>query len=176
MRNLFLTGCLTLSLLAFSGCGLATGTVDLSGKGKQLKSQLEIREMQTREFETVDTKMVLKAILNTLQDEGYMVRQINPEMGFFYATKEIDDENTFGKVWSSFWWGPSGSWRENSVVECTANVTQHGEVTRVRANFVVRSMNNRGGVTEIHTMEDPKFYQEFFSKVDKGIFIEKEKI
>ena len=168
---------LSISLLLFiSGCGLFTGTIDLSGSGKQLKRQLEIRQMQTREFQTTDTKMVLRAILNTLQDEGYMVRQINTEMGFFNATMEIDDENTFGKVWCSFWWGPHGTWRENSAVECTANVTLHGEVTRVRANFVIKSMNNRGGVTKIHTVEDPKFYQEFFSKVDKGIFIEKEKI
>lgn len=168
---------LSISLLLFvSGCGLATGTVNLSGKNKQLKSQLEIREMQTRGFQTTDTKMVLRAMLNILQDEGYMVRQIDTEMGFFNAVLEIDDENTFGKVWCSFWWGPHGTWRENSIVETTANVTLHGEVTRVRANFVVKSMNNRGGVTKIHTVDDPKFYQEFFSKVDKGIFIEKEKI
>ena len=168
---------LSISFLLFiSGCGLATGTINLSGKNKQLKSQLEIRQMQTSEFQTSDTKMVLSAMLNTLQDEGYMVRQINTEMGFFNAVMEIDDENTFGKVWCSFWFGPHGTWRENSIVECTANVTLHGEVTRVRANFVVKSMNNRGGVTKIHTIEDQKFYQEFFSKVDKGIFIEKEKI
>ena len=167
---------LSISLLLFiSGCGLLGG-VDLSGKNKQLKSQLEIRQMQTSEFQTTDTKIVLGAILNTLQDEGYMVRQINTEMGFFNAAMEIDDENTFGKVWCSFWYGPHGIWRENSVVECTANVTLHGEATRVRANFVVKSMNNRGGVTKIHTIEDQKFYQEFFSKVDKAIFIEKEKI
>ena len=163
-------------LLFISGCGLFTGTVDLSGSGKQLKSQLEIRQMQTSEFQSTDTNLVLRAMLNTLQDEGYMVKQINTEMGFFNAAMEIDDENTFGKVWCSFWWGPHGTWRENSVVECTANVTLHGKVTRVRANFVVKSMNNRGGVTKIHTIEDPEFYQEFFSKVDKGIFIEKEKI
>jgi len=168
-------GCVSL-LLFLSGCGLFTGTLDLSSKNKQTKSQLEIRQMQTREFETTATDMVLRGRLNTLQDEGYMVRQINTEMGFFNAAMEIDDENTFGKIWCSFWWGPHGTWRENSVVECTANVTLHGQVTRVRANFVVKSMNNRGGVTKIHTVEDPEFYQDFFAKVDKGIFIEKEKI
>jgi hypothetical protein len=80
------------------------------------------------------------------------------------------------KVWGSFWWGPNANWRENSIVECTTNVSLFGSVTRVRANFAVKSMNNKGGVCDVYTIEDPKFYQEFFSKVDKGIFIEKEGI
>ena len=37
-------------------------------------------------------------------------------------------------------------------------------------------MNNIGGVEEVKIIDDPKFYQEFFDKVDKSIFIEKENI
>jgi hypothetical protein len=37
-------------------------------------------------------------------------------------------------------------------------------------------MNNKGEVMTVKQVEDPKYYQEFFSKVDKGIFIEKEKL
>jgi hypothetical protein len=62
------------------------------------------------------------------------------------------------------------------VIDCTANVSQFGEKTRVRTNFQLKKMNNKGGVEQVQTMDDPKFYQEFFTKVDKGIFIEKEQI
>jgi hypothetical protein len=37
-------------------------------------------------------------------------------------------------------------------------------------------MNNKGGVEKVETIDEAKFYQEFFTKVDKGIFIEKEQI
>jgi hypothetical protein len=62
------------------------------------------------------------------------------------------------------------------VIDCTANVSQFGEKIRVRSNFQLKQMNNKGGVEKVQTMDDPKFYQEFFTKVDKGIFIEKENI
>lgn len=172
--------CFCTSLVIYSGCGAVDATVGAAGSLFQEKhkarSQLEIRQMQTREFETSDTTTVLRAMLNVLQDDGFIVEQVNPEVGFFNATKVMDTEDTLAKTWGTFWWGPSAQWIENTVIDCTANVSQFGERTRVRANFQVKQMNNKGGVEKARIMDDPKFYQEFFTKVDKGIFIEKEQI
>ena len=171
--------CFCLSLI-ISGCGAVDATVGVAGslfKPKaKVRTQLEIRQMQTREFEASDTKVVLKAMLNVLQDDGYIVEQVNPEVGFFNASKVMDTEDTLAKTWGTFWWGPSAQWIENTVIDCTANVSKFGEKTRVRTNFQLKQMNNKGGVEKVQTMDDPKFYQEFFTKVDKGIFIEKEQI
>jgi hypothetical protein len=176
----FFTICFYVSLIIYSGCGAVDATVGAAGslfkEKPKVKSQLEIRQMQTREFETSDTTLVLKAMLNVLQDDGYIVEQVNPEIGFFNATKVMDTEDTLAKTWGTFWWGPSAQWIENTVIDCTANVSQFGEKTRVRTNFQLKQMNNKGGVEKVETMDDPKFYQEFFTKVDKGIFIEKEQI
>ena len=38
------------------------------------KTQLQIRQFQTRSYETNDTKMVMKAMLNVLQDDGFIVK------------------------------------------------------------------------------------------------------
>lgn len=38
------------------------------------KTQLEIREFQTRSYETKDIKMVMKSLLNVLQDDGFIVK------------------------------------------------------------------------------------------------------
>jgi hypothetical protein len=57
--------------------------------------------MQTREFETAETTMVLKAMLNVLQDDGYIVEQVNPEVGFFNASKVMDTEDTLAKTWGT---------------------------------------------------------------------------
>lgn len=176
----FFTICFCASLIIYSGCGAVDATVGAAGslfKGKpKVRSQLEIRQMQTREFETSDTTLVLKAMLNVLQDDGFIVEQVNPEIGFFNATKIMDTEDTLAKTWGTFWWGPSAQWIENTVIDCTANVSQFGEKTRVRTNYQLKQMNNKGGVEKVETIDDPKFYQEFFTKVDKSIFIEKEQI
>jgi hypothetical protein len=38
----------------------------------------------------------------------------------------------------------------------------------------VKVLDNNGQVMAVDRVEDPRFYQDFFSRVDKGIFIEKE--
>lgn len=50
-------------------------------------SQLERREMETRFFETSDTDKVMKAVINTLQDSGFVVQEIEPELGYLRARK-----------------------------------------------------------------------------------------
>ena len=42
------------------------------------KSQLEMREIQTRFFDTSDTTKVMKAAVNTLQDSGFIIQEIEP--------------------------------------------------------------------------------------------------
>jgi hypothetical protein len=37
-------------------------------------------------------------------------------------------------------------------------------------------MDNLGGVRKVGEIKDEKFYQNFFSKVDKAIFLQKEKL
>ena len=172
--------CFCASLVIYSGCGAVDATVGLTDsmfkEKPKVRSQLEVRQMQTWDFDISDNTMVLKAMLNVLQDDGYIVEQVNPQIGFFNAGKMMDTEDTLAKTWGTFWWGPSGKWIENTVIDCTSNVSSFGEKTRVRTNFRLKKMNNKGGVEEVKIIDDPKFYQEFFTKVDKSIFIEKENI
>lgn len=55
------------------------------------KSQLEIREIQTHIYDTSNTNEVLKAAINTLQDEGYTILNIEDELGYIQAKKEFKD-------------------------------------------------------------------------------------
>lgn len=144
------------------------------------KTQLQIREFQTRTYETNDTKMVMKALLNVLQDEGFIVKNANVELGLLNATKELDVEKkgeaflaVLGAVLSKT---GDARWKKNSIIEATANVSEFGSQTRVRVTFQAKLMDNRGGVTKVEQVEEGKYYQDFFAKVDKGIFIQKEKL
>lgn len=53
------------------------------------KSQLEVREIQTHVYDTSDTQGVFKAAINTLQDEGYTILNIEDELGYIQAKREF---------------------------------------------------------------------------------------
>jgi hypothetical protein len=142
------------------------------------KTQLQIREMQTRTYDVKDMKLVMKAMLNVLQDDDFIVRQANSDLGFINATKDIDLGNRGAEMFFSF----NGigmaqpAVERNAVIDCTANVSEFGKQTRVRVNFQSKVMDSRGAVSQVRTVQDEKYYQDFFSKVDKGIFLQKEKL
>lgn len=140
------------------------------------KTQLQIREFQTRTYETNDTKMVMKAMLNVLQDDGFIVKTAVTDLGLLSAEKSIDVESKSESFWAKFWSGPQAIYKKASIIECTGNISEFGKQTRVRINFQAKLLDNRGGIVEVKQIEDEKYYQDFFSKVDKGIFIQKEKL
>lgn len=145
--------------------------------------------------------MVMKAVLNVLQDDGFIVKNAVPELGLLTASKELPVERMasdpfggFGPMASvilggatghSHDWGWGGGWgsggddrpvSKHSIVEVSANVSEYGSVTRVRVNFQKTTIDNRGGTIDASQIDDPKFYEEFFSKVDKGIYLQREKL
>lgn len=166
-------------LFLFSGC------VGMMPEGPSpAKTQLQIREVETREYDTADTKMVLKAALNVLQDEGFTVKNANTELGLLHGTKEIDIANTpqgrkeaFGMaVLAGLTGAPRVIYAQNNIREASVNVTQMGNRVRVRINFQDKVFDNHGAVLRTAQLSDPKLYQDFFAKMDKGIFIGKQKI
>jgi hypothetical protein len=166
MKNIFNVFVLAALALGLHGC---------AAKAPQ-KSQLEIREFQTRVYPIADTKRAMKAVLNVLQDEGYIVKEANTELGFLTATKEMDVESGGAAFFGTMFGGRDARWDKNSIIEVTANVTERAKEMRVRVNFNKKVMNNRGEVSNVEQIGDQKFYQEFFVKVDKGVFIENEKL
>lgn len=139
-------------------------------------TQLQIREFQTRAYETNDIKMIMKAMLNVLQDDGFIVKNAVMDLGLLSAEKTVDVESKGEAFLAALFLGAQATWKKASVIECTANVSEHGSQSRVRVNFQVKVLDNKGGIREVKQIEDEKYYQDFFSKVDKGIFIQKEKL
>lgn len=138
------------------------------------KTQLQIREFQTRIFDTNDTNLVMKTMLNVLQDDGFIVKNAVVDLGLLSAEKSIDVENPTESGWAKFWWGRNARYKKASIIECTANISEYGKQTRVRVNFQMKILDNQGGIIEVKQIDDEKYYQDFFSKVDKGLFIQKE--
>lgn len=157
-----------------------------SGGATPEKSQLQTRQFQTREFDTNDTKLILKAVLNVLQDDGFVVKNAVSDLGLLTATKEIDMNQSSSN--SDFWGVLFESMARNNrnsrqeqqatkkfkIIESSINVSEIGSRSKVRANFQAKIVDSSGNTIEVSVVEDPKFYQDFFAKVDKGIFIQKQ--
>ena len=169
MRRLFASVVLSLALLFSQSCVPYQQPVK--------KTQLEIRAFQTREYQQKDTKSVMKAVLDVLQDDGFIVKNAVTELGLLTAQKDIDIERSGDRFFSFSMMGAGNNiprWKKNALVEASINVSEFGDVTRVRANFQRKEMDNMGGVMAVYPVEDENFYQDFFAKVDKGLFIQRE--
>jgi hypothetical protein len=150
------------------------------------KTQLEVREIQTRTFDTADTKLVMKAMFNVLQDDGYVVKNAVVDLGLITAAKETDlapgrsDPGTGEVVGGPRWvflglQGPA-AYRKTEVRDFTGNVSEFGKQTKVRVSFQRKVLDNRGGVLQVEPIDDPKFYQDFFSRMDKSVYLQKEQL
>ena len=73
---------LLLGLLSLAGCATTTPT-DIAGGG----TQLETRQIQTREYDTLDKAMTMRSVIATLQDLGFTIDQADAELGTVTATR-----------------------------------------------------------------------------------------
>ncbi len=73
---------LLLGLLSLAGCATTTPT-NIAGGG----TQLETRQIQTREYDTLDKAMTMRSVIATLQDLGFTIDQADAELGTITATR-----------------------------------------------------------------------------------------
>ena len=139
-------------------------------------TQLQIRQTQSRDFDTNNTKLVMKSMMNVLQDDGFIIKNAVVDIGLLSAEKNIDIENKFQSACLAALGGPSARWNKQVTLEISANVSDFGDQTRVRVNFQTKTLDNFGCPKNIETVKDTKFYADFFDKVGKGIFIQEQNI
>lgn len=73
---------LSFTLTALLSCAPSTKQV-LATK----ESQVKLRAIQTRSFDTTDEEMMLRTIIATLQDLGFIINKADDELGIVSGTK-----------------------------------------------------------------------------------------
>lgn len=140
------------------------------------RSPVSVRTVQTRNFSTLDQALVMRGVLNVLQDEGFIARSAETTLGLITATKETDRGYGMGAFITSVLSRNEAAWPKTDVIEATANVSPFGRETRLRLSFHRRVLDNRGNLMGSEEVTDPVFYQEFFRKIDQGLFLENQRI
>ena len=70
-----------ITALAVSGCASRNAAITESG------SQVHVRQMQTRIYDSLDRRETLRSVLATLQDLGFVIDTADYEMGAITATR-----------------------------------------------------------------------------------------
>lgn len=122
-----------LAVVVLAGCSTTTSPVTAGG------SQVQLRQIQTREYDTLDKRRTLRSVVATLQDLGFVIDKADYELATISATK-----------------------LQNYEVRMTVTVREReGERLAVRANA---RFNQK-------PIEDPHAYQDFFTTLDKAMFL-----
>jgi len=122
-------------LLCLSGCVTTTQRVLDTGQ-----SQVQLRSIQTRVFDTTDKTKMLKTVISTLQDLDFVLDRADLELGSVTASK----------------------FTKNTLLKMSVTVRPRG-----KTQLLVRA-NAQFGIKPI---ADPEPYQDFFSALEKSVFI-----
>ncbi len=79
------TAIVTAISVGLSGCATSKGQLM-----KMDTSQINLRSMQTRAFDTTDEKKALRSVISTLQDFDFLIDEANKVLGVISATRRND--------------------------------------------------------------------------------------
>jgi hypothetical protein len=175
LKRVFLPRAGVLQLALGFVCCIFFSSCTFQQSDSSLITQLQVREMQTRDIDTSDMKLVIKSMMNVLQDEGFIIKNVVPEAGLLCAEKNVDTENIALAILSSSM-NRNARWEKQQIREASANISEFGTKTRIRINFQNKILDNEGQLRGVKSVTDPKVYQDFFEKVSKGIFIQEQNI
>jgi hypothetical protein len=109
-------------------------------------SQVQLRSIQSRAFDTIDKELTMRAIIATLQDLGFMLDRADYTLGVVAASKSRADVL-----------------HAPGSIRITVTVRPRGEKQLlVRANAEY----------QLQPITDPKPYQNFFNSLEKAMFLQ----
>ena len=173
-----LGGCANILMGAIASVEAQKMQRDVEANRKPELTQLQIRTLQTRTYDGVKRAQILQIALSVLQDGGYSVATSNTELGLLTASKDTQDkkiDNSNTAFLKGFFGRGSVSTVKLSTTEVTLTATPFGKKVRVRISPHLSTVSTNG-TTNRETITEPEFYQNFFTKLEKGLFIDREKL
>lgn len=144
---------------------------------------LALRQLQTRRFDT-DEKTLLKASVGVLQDLGFIVNEVNTEVGLISCSKKRDAKEAgqilLGILAMMFYVPPS--WDVEQVIRVSvatnpvrAAPAAPSAATTVRVTFQ-RIVTKADKNVRWESIADPAIYRVFFEKLSASVFLEAQEL
>jgi len=143
---------------------------------------LQERQLQTRRFDTNDEAAILSACAGLLQDLGFNLEESEIKVGVIVGSKDrsaVDAAQIVGSIFLALLTGvamPTDTNQKMRACVVTRPVGENQESITVRVTFQRIVWNSQGQVSKREGLKDPKYYQEFFSKLSKAVFLEAHEI
>lgn len=155
------------------------------------ESALEVRQVQTREYDATNDEQILSASVAVLQDMGYAIDEIEKELGVLSASKRADATNdlaafgsiaadaaqcifTFGLGCAGRHYGEIHDVQDIRLTLVTRPRRDNEENVSVRITIQRIIWDKEGRLAEQQTITDNEVYVAFFDKLSKAVFLEQE--
>ena len=154
-------------------------------------SALAIREMQTREYDSMSDKAILSASTAVLQDMGYAIDEIEEPLGVLSASKRADATSGMKAFGSLAMDGVKCVF--SLMLACNGkNYSKLDDVQDIRLTLISRPQldnkndvvvrvtiqrviwDKKGRLSEQQTITDHQVYASFFDKMSRAVFLEQE--
>lgn len=133
----------------------------------------EAMAIQTRSYNNVDTFVLMKAILNVLQDNYYFVEDADYKLGFIKADRQIDTKDKYINIKEEFGCSKKATWiKQYSVAktELNINVTQNEDnINSVRLSIRKKIVNVYDIEVKVDDIYDKELYDKFFIELNKKL-------
>ncbi len=145
-------------------------------------TSLEDRQLQSRKYTTLDSKLLLSAGASVLQDMGYTIDESDVALGVLTASKHADAKDTgqiIGAIALALLTGtvtPTDD--EQKIRICLVIQEALDEQTSSVARITIQRViwNTHGQISRVESIHSPELYQMFFDKLSKATFLEANQI
>jgi hypothetical protein len=164
-------------LIVVSGCSTGIPKDALALK----KDSFESRLLQTRKYQTLDEKNLLSASAAVLQDLGFNLDESETALGVIVGSKTrdaTDSGQVAAAVFVALLGGGDMAIDERQMIRASL-VTRPSKdegSSLVRVTFQRVVWNTHKVVSKIEAINEAEIYQDFFSRLDKAVFLEGQKL
>jgi hypothetical protein len=168
----------TFLLIAFgflSGCE----TTVPKGSLQITPEALEKRQLQTRVYENVTEDIVISASVGIMQDLGYTIKETESKLGLVVGEKDRDATEA-GQVALAILGALVGAStpidsHQKIKISLVVSPVRIDDMTRYQARIALQRIvwNTQNQISKIESLDDKDIYEDFFTKLDKALFLEK---
>ena len=169
--NKFILFFAALSLLPIAACNqtIPKGALQLS------KYSFQLRQLQTRSFDTGNEKKLLTAGASVLQDLGFSIQESETKLGVILGEKDRDAMEAgqvAGQIFAAALLGVYIPVDKNQKIRASL-ITRPVSAKKTNLRITIQRVvwNEQGNISKTESVKDAEIYREFFNKLSRAVFL-----
>jgi hypothetical protein len=166
--------------LMFQGCAMQWGAeIQWNSRSQILMSedsQVKLRSIQTRVFDTTDRARILRVAVATMQDLFFDIDVLDEELGIISGKKWFNQNSSWADHPSYYLYETDELLIFNTNFRSWGPFNYRKDLTRmtitVRPKEKTRLLVRASVQYNIRAVEDPEMYQKFFKTLGQSLFLE----